>query len=77
MIIEPELKAKLEQIPHSPQGFALMQYLELAQKELGDIKTAESWEEVQGRKFALKVISDLFIFMGEKKVVITSKNQYI
>lgn len=76
MIIEPELKSKLEQIPHSPQGFALLQYLELAQKELKDIETAQSWEEVQGRKFALKVINDLFIFMGEKKVVITSKNQY-
>lgn len=76
MIIEPELTEKLKQIPHSPQGFALMQYLELAKKELGDIRTAESWEEVQGRKFALKVISDLFTFMGEKKVETTSKNQY-
>jgi hypothetical protein len=76
MIIDSNLKTQLEQLPHCPQGHALVQYLKLADEELKDIDTIKSWEETQGRKFARKVIKDLFYFMGEVKVETTSKNQY-
>ena len=77
MIIEQRIQDGLKQIKESPQGHALVSYLEQAKQEMNNIKSIESWEEVLGRKFALKVIDDLFIFMEDKKVEVKSKNQYI
>lgn len=76
MIIEKNLQEKLVQLSQSPLGFALIAYLEQAKKEMNDISTIQSFEELQGRKFAQKVIDDLFYFMGEKKTEIKNKNQY-
>lgn len=76
MIISNQIQEKLKQIKESPQGFALIEYLNQAKKEMNDVKTMQSWDEVQGRKFALKVIEDLFAFMEDKKVETKNKNQY-
>jgi len=76
MIISSQIQEKLKQIKESPQGFALIEYLNQAKREMNDVKSMQSWEEVLGRKFALKVIDDLFVFMEDKKVDIKNKNQY-
>lgn len=77
MIINPQIKEQLQQLAHSPQGNALKIYLEQFKEETNNIKTLESWEEVLGRKFAIKCVEDLFSFMDDKKIEVKSKNQYI
>lgn len=77
MIIDSQLKDQLEQLAHSPQGQALLRYLEQTREEMSNLKTIESWEETLGRKKALEKIDELFSFMGEKKVEIKTKNQYM
>lgn len=76
MILPKEVTEKLQQLPKSLYGSALILMLEQTREELNDVKTIESWEEALGRKFALKFIDDLFSFMGEKKVEPRSKNIY-
>jgi hypothetical protein len=77
MIIEPQTKELLEQLPQTSHGKALIKFLDQVKEELNDISTLQSWEETIGRKNAIKMIDDLFKFMEPKKVEIKNKNQYI
>ena len=77
MIINPEVEEILQQLPGTIYGQALVAFLELEYAELNNLKTIKSYDELLGRQYAEKVIEDLFKFMGERKVVIKSKNQYI
>ena len=76
MIISPEINELLQQLPRTAYGQALIKFLNQAKEELNNVKTIESWDETLGRKSAIKMIDDLFSFMGEKKVEIKNKNQY-
>lgn len=76
MIIEPDIKEKLEQLNNTPYGIAIKVYLGKAREEINDVKTMSTFDELLGRKYALKYIDELFSFMGEKKVETRSKNQY-
>lgn len=76
MILKPETKELLLQLSKSPYGRALQEYLHSALDEIRDITTTKSWEETQGRQFAVKLILDLFSSMQEKKVQEKTKNQY-
>jgi len=76
MIITPEINELLQQLSRTAHGQALIKFLNQAKEELNNVKTIESWDETLGRKSAIKMIDDLFSFMGEKKVEIKNKNQY-
>ena len=76
MIITPEINELLQQLPRTAHGQALIKFLNQVKEELNNVKTIESWDEALGRKSAIKMIDDLFSFMGEKKKEVISKNQY-
>lgn len=76
MILETKYTELLNELPKLAHGQALMKFLEEERKILNDVKTLTSWEEALGRKNAIKVIDDLFAFLGEKKVEIKSRNNY-
>jgi hypothetical protein len=75
-MISPEEKEILAAMKDSQFGVALKKYLGEKQAELNDISTTASWEETLGRKYALKVITDLFSIMEYKKPVDKGKNLY-
>lgn len=77
MILKQENHELLEHMAKTPYGTALKEYLEAALRDIKDISTAQTWEETLGRKFAVKLVEDLFSFMKEKKIVDKSKNQYL
>jgi len=77
MSITPEQKQLLHDMKNTSYGHALAAFLEDGLKEIGDIKSCQSWEETLGRKYALQLLKDLFSFMGEKKSPEKSKNIYI
>lgn len=75
-----EQKKLLLDLRSTSYGKALQAFLEEKYKEIGDITTIPNDEniavETMGRKFALKLLKDLFIFMEEKKPVDKKLNQY-
>lgn len=77
MKLEPNLSELLNELPKLAHGQALLKFLEEEKKILNDVKTLTSWEEALGRKNAIKIIDDLFSFMGEKKVETKSRNTYV
>lgn len=74
--ITDENKKILEELQRSHFGKALQDYLGDSLTDMKDITNIESVEELQGRKYAVKLIEDLFWFMKETKVPVKSKNQY-
>ena len=77
MILTPEKQKILSEINRTPYGKVLREYLDQALAEIGDINTTQNWEETLGRKFAIKLIKDLFGFMEEKKDTSVKKNNYV
>ena len=79
-MITPEHKQLLHDLKNTSYGRALSAYLEEKYAEIGDITTIPNDEnvavETMGRKFALKLLKDLFAFMEEKKPVDKKLNQY-
>lgn len=76
-MITPENKKLLEELNRSQYGYALKTYLNEKYAEIGNILDTQTWEETQGRKFALVLLKDLFYFMEEKKNSQEKvKNQY-
>lgn len=69
-------KKILNDLGRTDFGRALKVYLEEKKEEIGDITTAQSWEDTKGKQIALKVIKELFSFMAEKKDE-RIKNQYV
>ena len=74
-MIKQESKELLEGLRLTNYGKALKELLDEKYSEIGDIKTCNSWEEVVGRKYALKLIDEIFYFMKEK-VDVTNKPRY-
>lgn len=71
-----ELKRLLIDLNKTTHGKALKIYLDEKFAEINDIMKTESWEETQGRKFALILLKDLFYFMEERETVASGKNIY-
>lgn len=76
-MITPEEKKELSGLKHTSFGRALVAYLTDEMNDLNDITTPKSWEETQGRQYAVKVIRKLFSFMEDKKPKGKGKNQYV
>jgi hypothetical protein len=77
MIIPTDIEKILQQIPGTLYGQALNVMLEQWKSEMNNVKTINTIEELNGRKYALTLVDDLFKFMELKKVENTGKNQYI
>lgn len=75
-MITPESRKLLSELTHTNYGKALREFLDERCNEIGDISKCKTWEETQGRKFALDLIKDLFVFMDKKDVVDNGKNSY-
>ena len=80
-MITQEHKQLLHDLKNTSYGRALQTYLEEKYTEIGDITSipndANIAEETLGRKFALRLLKDLFNFMENKKTVEKSKNPYV
>lgn len=76
-----EHKQLFNDLKNVSYGKALRAYLDEKYAEIGDITTIPSDEnlavETLGRKFALKLLKDLFNFMEDKKIVEKSRNPYV
>ena len=72
-----EQKKLLQELKTTRYGQALQYWLKDQLETVGDIKTCLSWEETLGRKYALKLLSDLFAVMEDKKVEQRGKNLYV
>lgn len=66
-MITPEEKAILESLRATQYGRVLRKYLDERFTEIGNIMETQSWEETLGRKFAIKLLRDLFAFMEQKE----------
>jgi hypothetical protein len=75
-MISQESREVLSKINATIYGKALKEFLVDHQKTIGDIETCPTWEEALGRKFALKLIKDLFSFMEEPKPSSRNTNQW-
>jgi hypothetical protein len=78
-MLTPDQKRLLSDLRHSNYGKVLSAYLEEKYKDIGDITTISGdniAEETLGRKYALKVLKEIFSFMEEKRSVEKGKNQY-
>ncbi len=75
-MISPEKAELLKSIKQTPYGKVLEEYLLEKFDEIGNILDSKSWEETQGRKFALILLKDLFAFLEPKKPSEKKKNQY-
>lgn len=71
-----ENKKLLEALDKTPYGKALKEFLDEQYADIADIRKSQSWEETLGRKFALKVLEDLFATMKGNGVKERAKNQY-
>jgi hypothetical protein len=67
-MLQPNTVKLLEELKNTQYGKALKEFLDENMKEVGDITQIKSWEEAQGRLFALKVLENLFSFIVEKKI---------
>jgi hypothetical protein len=77
MIIPEQIETTLKQLSATPYGFALIELLNQWENEMNDVSTILTVEQLEGRKIALKLVKDLFKFMGDRKVEKINKNQYI
>lgn len=76
-MISPEQKQKLSELKNTPYGMALEAFLMEKCNEIDTVATCGSWEETLGRKQALKIIREIFAFMGsEVGEVKPRKNPY-
>lgn len=77
-MISPDSIKLLEELGKTQFGKALREFIEDKKAEIGDITKSKSWEETQGRQYALNLIKDLFYFMKEKaEPVDKKKNPYV
>lgn len=72
-----EEKQLLRDIWKTTYGRALFKYLELEYNRIGDITTAQSWDEVLGRQYAFKLLKKLFSFGEEEKPKKSNNSQYV
>lgn len=68
-MISQDQRKLLEDLSKTPYGQALRAYLYEKLAEIKNIENVESFEDVLGRKHAVKVVKDLFGFLEERKVV--------
>lgn len=71
-MINPEVRKILEGVNATPFGRALKEFLDDEMVRLNDVSACTSWEDVLGRKQAIKTIQSLFSFM--KSPTDTEKN---
>ncbi len=76
MMMKPETKDLLAQLGSTSYGKALQDYLEVSLTEIGDITKPNTWEETLGRRFAVKLIRDLFALMLKKENTVAKKSSY-
>lgn len=76
-MISLENRNLIQELSKMPNGMALRAFLDEQYAVIADIKTCQSWEEVQGRKFALQLLKDLFSVLEEKKSTDRKSNQYV
>jgi len=75
-MIKDKQQALLHELPKTPHGQALKEFLDEKLLEIRDVMGSESWEETLGRKFAVTLIQDLFAFMELEKSKPRPKTQY-
>lgn len=75
-MIKPETKKILGDLGKNQYGAALKEFLQDELNDIGNIATAKSWEETQGRQYSVKFIKKLFSFLDGKKVESKSKIKY-
>jgi len=80
-MLTQEHKQLLHDLKNTSYGRALTVYLEEKFTEIGDITSIPNdgnlAAETLGRRFALKLLKDLFNFMENKKISEKSKNPYV
>lgn len=76
MIIDKNTEDTLKQMSKTIYGQALISYLDQARKELDSVSKTRTFDELLGKQYAIKVIDDLFVFMGDREVSTKPKNQY-
>ncbi len=75
-MISKETTERLQQLPNTPYGAALKEFLLDEYEKIGDIRSAKSWEETIGRQLSLDTLDRLFKFMGEIKKTKVNNNEY-
>ena len=76
MIINQDIEKILHELGGTSYGAALKLVLEQKKNELNKVGTLKTLEELLGRQHAIKLIDDIFSFMGEKVEKEIKKNQY-
>ena len=76
MIREDQVKL-LKELGKSHYGNTLKIYLSEKIAELNDVSTCESFDDVLGRKKAIKIVKELFNFMEERKTMGKSRESYV
>lgn len=71
-----EHKKLLSNLRNTSYGKALITFLKEEKEKIGNITEAKSWEETQGRQYAIKLIEKLFTFLDKKQEEGYTKNQY-
>lgn len=74
---QEDLKQYLQNLPKSPFGPALKQYLEERLFEIRDVTKYKTWKEAEGGQHAVRIIKDLFAFMEDKKTPEKKKSEYV
>ena len=75
--MKQETRETLLGIKNSAYGKAIREFLEENLDKIGDINSCESWEETLGRKYALRLLKDLFSFLEDKPDKQSKTNPYI
>jgi hypothetical protein len=70
-------KRILKDLWKTSYGKVLFKYLEIEYSKIGDITTANSWDEVLGRQHAFKLLKKLFSFGEEEKPPRSNNSQYV
>lgn len=71
-----ERKKQLLALNGTIYGEALKEELKEQIAYIESVRDTKSWEETQGRKFALKVLEDIFAYLIDKKTNQRNGNQY-
>lgn len=76
MIREEQVKL-LKELGKSHYGNTLKNYLSEKIIELNDVSSCESFDDVLGRKKAIKIVKELFNFMEDRKVIDKGRENYL
>ncbi len=78
-MIKSQRDILLKKLAKNPEGDALRDFMEEKIKELSDISTAEDWENVLGRKLAIKKLKDILFDLKllKKDIEDLRKNEYL